>query len=537
MFTIDKDEASVHSDRSIDRRSVYSAENAQDPNQLQRFSDSEDEASFIESQSSRRSSHSRTHHQSSEHRRSSSSSVLTERAIQNRENRRHQQHQDTMAPGKNRKQQQKSGGTRKSTRLNLHSDDDADNPIESAVIAQMQQENKLKEAQHKALLENLKAQIAELQGKRSKKSRGTRAIPVNKEMKTAFYDVAKTELWRNTKFIADDEELRDATMLVASKIPDLKKYFATEDPDERDEIADAFLENYGGTVAKAINDSRSNAQGAIKKAYEKRVLSGESVPDAPLVLDLALRRGLEYDEKEPQKNALRRELFEWYWDSSLVGVCGSKRWGYSIRNYGLISSYTPVDSKNKYVTSSDEALIVVLFENCARRFPYVAQCKHDGKEVDKTNKEYESRYSDDTCGQDKFGGWNLEGRKRYNVIRKAISKNRKKRAAEIKTIERRTLKSLQHKYNLDQSKSQKRKNREPKDYEGKKEAKVACVGLESGDEGDEDDDASVEVAAFDMNFPARKKTRAERAEARDNEEEEEDNNEEEEEKADADSEE
>ena len=84
----------------------------------------------------------------------------------------------------------------------------------------------------------------------------------------------------------------------------------------------------------------------------------------------------------------------------------------------------------------------------------------------------------------------MTGRMRYNnnKIRKAISKYRKK--------------------------TNKRKSREPKDFEGQEAAKVACVGLESDDE---EDDGSVELEEFDMIFPTRKKSKAELAmEAMDN---------------------
>jgi hypothetical protein len=522
VINIDKDEASVRSDRSFDQRSGYTDENAQDPNHFDPVSDSEEtncDGSQSSERSSHSSSHSKTHRRSPERRRSSSSSVLTERAIQNRENRRHQHHQETMAPGNSRRQQKTA--RRKSSRINAatNSDDDDDTQTGRAIVTQMKRERELKEKEHKELLAKLRAEIAELQGKRAKKSKGNRAIPVNKDLKAGFYEVAKAELWRTTKFIADDEELMDATCLVAKKIPELKKHFATEDKYEQEEYARAFSDNCGSIVAKAINDNRSNAQGGLKKAYEKRVFDGKSIPTAKAMLDLALRKGLEFDEKDPQKNADRRELFQWYWEEVVVKVCGSKRWPYSIRNFGCPSTYTPPDSDLKYVTSSDEALIVVLFENCAQRFPYCAQCKTDGEEVDKKDPQYQSKYSDDSCGQDKFGGWNLAGRKRYNLIRKAISKNRKKRATEIKAIERRTLKDIRKKHKLDQSKSLKRKGREPKDFEGQEDAKVACVGLESGDERDEDDDASLELEEFDMNFPARKKKKKKAAQDSDDDDE------------------
>jgi hypothetical protein len=86
-------------------------------------------------------------------------------------------------------------------------------------------------------------------------------------------------------------------------------------------------------------------------------------------------------------------------------------------------------------------LIVVLFENCAQRFPYCAQCKTDGEEVDKKDPQYQSKYSDDSCGQDLEFGWTQALQPHPEG-----SKNRKKRATEIKAIERRTLKDIRKKH-------------------------------------------------------------------------------------------
>jgi paraquat-inducible protein B len=244
VINLDKDEASARSDRSFDHRSGHTDENAQDPNHFDPVSDSEEtncDGSQSSERSSHSSSHSKTHRRSPERRRSSSSSVLTERAIQNRENRRHQHHQETMAPGNSRRQQKTA--RRKSSRLNAatNSDDDDGTQTGRAILAQMKRESELKEKQHKEALAKLRAEIAELQGKRAKKSKGNRAIPVNKGLKAGFHEVAKAELWRTTKFIADDEELMDATCLVAKKIPELKKHFATEDKCEQEEYARAFV--------------------------------------------------------------------------------------------------------------------------------------------------------------------------------------------------------------------------------------------------------------------------------------------------------
>ena len=72
----------------------------------------------------------------------------------------------------------------------------------------------------------------------------------------------------------------------------------------------------------------------------------------------------------------------------------------------------------------------------------------DEASVHSVHSDHSSQQGDENCilrgckdkdRQDKFGGWNLTGCMRYNKIRKAISKNRKNWATEIKSIERHTL--------------------------------------------------------------------------------------------------
>jgi hypothetical protein len=64
------------------------------------------------------------------------------------------------------------------------------------------------------------------------------------------------------------------------------------------------------------------------------------------------------------------DWFKWYWLHLLPKVCGNKRWGQTICQYGLICEHASIENpKKKYVTSSDEALAMLLMENCGQHFP------------------------------------------------------------------------------------------------------------------------------------------------------------------------
>jgi hypothetical protein len=138
-----------------------------------------------------------------------------------------------------------------------------------------------------------------------------------------------------------------------------------------------------------------------------------------------MTRLAEYEEryKEVKQN---REWFKWYWLALLPKVCGNKRWGATIRQYGLISEHAPIENPNqKYVTSSDEALVMLLMENCGQRFPYLASLpwrKYTQKDLadQAKHKLYQSAYSNSKAGSIKWGGWGPDGRKHFSQLMVAI---------------------------------------------------------------------------------------------------------------------
>ena len=60
----------------------------------------------------------------------------------------------------------------------------------------------------------------------------------------------------------------------------------------------------------------------------------------------------------------------WNWDKLLPKVAGKANWSQSKRHCGAISSAVhPDDPTKKCITTSDEALVALLCENCGQRFP------------------------------------------------------------------------------------------------------------------------------------------------------------------------
>ena len=227
--------------------------------------------------------------------------------------------------------------------------------------------------------------------------------------------------------------------------------------------------------------------------------------------------------KEVKKN---RDYFKWYWTCLLPKVCGNKRWGVTIRNFGTISGHAPVDTpKKKYVTTSDEALVQVLFENCGQRFPYLASLERkkftsEEKEEQRENSKYTSAYSSANVGQEKFGGWNAAGRKRFYDLCVHIRDVR--RNPETLALESEILEEIQAEAGLDKKKDKKRKA--PPLLDLSKTEGFFHVCCES-DQYDSDDEAlkkqkMQEILPFAANYqaPKEKKKRKKRKEADSDEE-------------------
>ena len=102
-------------------------------------------------------------------------------------------------------------------------------------------------------------------------------------------------------------------------------------------------------------------------------------------------------------------------------------WGIKMRFFGTITGHAPLDNPDdKYIMDSDETLIVLMWENCSKRFPYVAKCKKNEVKYDPTNPNYQTRWSNSSAGQNKFGGWNDDGRARFVELCRAIKTAKRK---------------------------------------------------------------------------------------------------------------
>ena len=442
--------------------------------------------------------------------------VLTEQASRNRQARR-LENARTMA-GK-RKSQEKAQEAQAPKRKTPQERQDARNKRKAALAQQAKEAKRPRKQPEasdseesgdenepmKAMILRQQAEMAKImaenaQLKAKKKKRGspvTARIPQGGDLPDKITKYVEENTWRETKLLANNKEVMVVCADIMANVPEFQA-LVKKDEVNKDENIEAFFEVYKKTVCKAINEKRSNVQSALKKAYERRVIGGDSVPTLKQLKSIIARKGLELIEPAPEdapedervetaakicEIQERRAWFKWYWICLLPAVAGKKNWGYTIRNYVTPSNGVhPTDPKKKFLTSSDEAMVLALYENCGQRFPYTAECKLAGEKADKFHPRYQSKWTNSAAGQCEFGGWNLKGRKRYKILRKGIAAL--KRQDFVAALEKGLLKEIQAEAGIKTGGGRKKKGRIVQDYEGEEEANCSFIGMDSGDDTD-----------------------------------------------------
>lgn len=292
-------------------------------------------------------------------------------------------------------------------------------------------------------LEDQMQKEALLSSKKKRKTPTMVNIPANH--KDSVLEAFKEHCWPQTKFIANRGELKANCARIMAVLPQFQDLVAKDNADEDINI-DAFVDIYGNAICGYLNSQRTGVAGNMRKAYVKRASNGSKMPTAKELLSVIYRKDLVFKEipegaskdlqaaikAENEGIRTNLEIFRWYWECLLPCVSGKQYWGLNIRKHVTISKGVfPDDRSKKYVTSSDEALVLIMYENCDTRFPWVAQCYSKGKTFKnhkaeiKDGKLYVSKWTDSKAGQCKWGGWSEQGRIRYGQHRQNIARARK----------------------------------------------------------------------------------------------------------------
>ena len=121
----------------------------------------------------------------------------------------------------------------------------------------------------------------------------------------------------------------------------------------------------------------------------------------------------------------------------LPAVCKNHQWGHTKRLAGLISFYAPLEnSKDKHITSSDKAMVGIIYENCGKRFPFLAKLEEKfDQNVHTLVPDYQAKWSSSSKGQCQFGGWEKAAVVRHDLIARLVSRGRQKDSSHLKEME------------------------------------------------------------------------------------------------------
>ena len=296
-----------------------------------------------------------------------------------------------------------------------NSQSDPEEPLDSQKVAAVRarQTDQLMIANPTKEVADLKQQLAESANTAPKSKSKPRKllvgaqIPNSADLEQAVKDCVANKIWCETKFLANDDELFQVCQLIMEKMPEFSALLETEDEDEKVQNIKNFRKCYGKAICKRLNQKRTDTTSAMKKAYERRYLDGKQMPTPSELATVIQRKNLQilaYDkdyqptpEEQEELDAkneqilLNQEYFDWYWESLLPCVAGKFKWGHTIRCYTTITSGKSPENQEKYITSSDEAFVLIVYENCGQRFPYTAKCKKRNRDANKSHPKYQVR--------------------------------------------------------------------------------------------------------------------------------------------------
>lgn len=262
----------------------------------------------------------------------------------------------------------------------------------------------------------------------------------------------KEEVYKTTKFIGSEGQLCTVTEHLM-KILDLD-CFENLEGSALIRAQEQWISNHKDTVRIAINAWRNYQQGELLKVFKEYESNGKvaDLPTKDEILQIVLRNGMADEDPDHER---MRHLFDLYWDELIPKVAGHNKWGPGKRHYKLMME-ARVDNdpnKQKLVTSSDEAFLVVLWENCIDRWlvesedaQLVAQGKKN--EIDPKDPRRTAPYTLPKGGVRRFGGWSKEGRKRYRQVKGLIRESQDQ--DHIKVVEKAALNRLQVRHKIDE---------------------------------------------------------------------------------------
>ena len=186
-----------------------------------------------------------------------------------------------------------------------------------------------------------------------------------------------------------------------------------------DEMADCIV-TYQDFVLKQVNEKRSYCQSQMKEAVEKYWQeNNETIPTVHQIYACSLQNATG-DRME--------KIFDFHIDKLLPTVMGTNEWRPNVKCYYEISSAKcRCDSSKSLIPAGTEAFLVLLYENCHKKWVnWFPKVKADKKyKVDRKDNTMKAKYTMQEGGQKEFTGWKKQGLQRFKKLKELILECRK----------------------------------------------------------------------------------------------------------------
>lgn len=294
--------------------------------------------------------------------------------------------------------------------------------------------NHVLKAKHTKKLEKEIRQLKDNQVKESLLAEKQAVVmSVNDEILKQCEEVVKTKLFKKTKFINSYEAESKAAEFVLNhiKLPQM-----TQGP-----MAKASaIKAYKRIIKTKLYLRKSYVTSEMKKMAFKMLKKEIQLPLPAMILKCATR-SIDMNNEEEAK------VFVWYWEELLPKMVGAKEWDHSVCYYVTISKAVVADEpKEQLITVSDEAMTVLLWDNCYERWltlwAYVQNPANKGSK----QPSLAGKYTETDKGQAQWGGWTNEGIQQFNTYFSAVKAARK--APNCKVVEEKCLGMIREKHNI-----------------------------------------------------------------------------------------
>lgn len=296
----------------------------------------------------------------------------------------------------------------------------------------------------------LEERIAQLESEATQRVSRSKAAKLRMcdEQKEKVLDKTKGELWRSTKFVTSKDQLEDATEKVLNMLGLDKK---------TQEERDSWVITYKVIVKKGLNSQRNYLTSELKKLAWEFLMAGQDLPPVGVLLACAMR----------QVSEVNVPKFKWYWTKALTKIVSAKQWNREVYYYTTIlkARMDMSDDSSPWLFSvSDEAMICLVWQNNWQKWQDQYKWQQDPTNKGKKMPNKPGLWSTSDSGQAEWGGWSVDGLKKYVEYKKDIRSGRKGRGEEIAAFEQKILGQLREEAGIecDSHEAQLRKERAKK---------------------------------------------------------------------------